>query len=268
MDNTRQCAYCPVRLATAQGLHSHLAQSRRCHARHKASVVDSASDSDSQLQVEENGTDYNSDSDLPPYIEADLPIGNPEPVEDNPEKLEPRWQSRRATVDSEDSDESDSGSDLDGSRFIEDFPIPAGLPRAHSVDKNLKSNFEHHLDEQKKAGDAPWAPFESEDEWELARWLITSGVSQSKMDSFLKLNKVCHIVRNPNRKHELTLYFPFRLSTGPILPFIIQEAFSKESIFSLMDLNGRVQHSVLKEISLRRMESSELRMWNCGIAIL
>ncbi|KAF8799293.1 hypothetical protein BYT27DRAFT_7040688, partial [Phlegmacium glaucopus] len=38
----------------------------------------------------------------------------------------------------------------------------------------------------------PWAPFESEDEWELARWLMTSGVSQTKIDSFLKLNKIKH----------------------------------------------------------------------------
>jgi hypothetical protein len=39
-------------------------------------------------------------------------------------------------------------------------------------------------------GDAPWAPFETEEEWELAKWLMTSGVSQKKTDSFLKLKTV------------------------------------------------------------------------------
>jgi hypothetical protein len=86
---------------------------------------------------------------------------------------------------------------MDSQHFIKDFPRRAGLPHQPRADNTRKSNFEQHLDEQKKAGDAPWAPFESEDEWELARWLITSGVSQTKMDSFLKLNKVSHIVRNP-----------------------------------------------------------------------
>ena len=77
------------------------------------------------------------------------------------------------------------------SHFIEDFPTQVGLP--HSAHKTQLSDFEHHLDEQKKAGHAPWAPFKTEDEWELARWLMTSGVSQKKINSFLKLNKVSHI---------------------------------------------------------------------------
>ncbi|KAF8219804.1 hypothetical protein L208DRAFT_1546205 [Tricholoma matsutake] len=39
-------------------------------------------------------------------------------------------------------------------------------------------------------GQEPWFPFPSEDEWELARWLMESAVSQSKIDSFLKLKAV------------------------------------------------------------------------------
>jgi hypothetical protein len=53
-----------------------------------------------------------------------------------------------------------------------------------------QTNFEEHFKHQIKAGDAPWMPFESENEWELARWLMTSGVSQKQIDEFLKLNKV------------------------------------------------------------------------------
>jgi hypothetical protein len=55
---------------------------------------------------------------------------------------------------------------------------------------------------------------------------------------------------------------------GPILPFIIPEAFSNELIFSLMDLNGCVRYSVSKEINLKRMEISELKLLNFGIVIL
>jgi hypothetical protein len=36
----------------------------------------------------------------------------------------------------------------------------------------------------------PWHPFEDQDEWELAKWLIESGLSQSEIENFLKLNVV------------------------------------------------------------------------------
>lgn len=195
---THKYAYCSARLATAQGLHSHLVQSERCRAKHGALIIDSDSDSsdlNSQLggsvntmQIDTPFNDLPSDydADSPPYIELDPPVGNP--VEEAPE--EPIRASRRATVE----DLEDEDDVTEDSRFIEDFPTPAGLP--HSADKTRSSNFERHLDEQKKAGDAPWAPFETEDEWELARWLMTSGVSQTKMHSFLKLNKVSRISTN------------------------------------------------------------------------
>jgi hypothetical protein len=126
-------------------------------------------------------SDYDSDS--PPYVELDPPVDNSAPLEEE----EPMRTSRHATVkDAEDEDDITKDS-----RFIEDFPRPAGLP--HSADKTRLSSFERHLYEQKEAGDAPWAPFETEDEWELTRWLMTSGVSQTKIDSFLKLNKVSYI---------------------------------------------------------------------------
>jgi hypothetical protein len=202
MVNTYKCVYCSAGLPTAQGLHSHLAQSQRCRARHCASIAESASDSDSQLG--ENEPEDN----LPPYIEV-----NPGPAEDDLE--EPRQQLRHATVEDsdEDLDNNIEDSTTDSRCYIEDFPRPAGLPLY--AEKTRRSSFEQYLDEQKKAGDAPWAPFESEDEWELARWLMTSGVSQTKMDSFLKLNKVSCIVRNPNITNELTaVLFPSKIKDG------------------------------------------------------
>ncbi|KAF8951860.1 hypothetical protein BDZ97DRAFT_1613670, partial [Flammula alnicola] len=37
--------------------------------------------------------------------------------------------------------------------------------------------FEAYRREQEERNQEPWYPFESKDEWELARWLMTSGVS-------------------------------------------------------------------------------------------
>jgi len=78
-------------------------------------------------------TGYNSKSNLPPYIEVDLPIRNPWPVEDNSE--EPRWQSRHATIEDEEEEEERTKD----SHFIENFPRPTRLP--HSADKTRRLNF-------------------------------------------------------------------------------------------------------------------------------
>ena len=53
-----------------------------------------------------------------------------------------------------------------------------------------KTSFEFYRKQQKEARVEPWSPFESEDEWELARWLMSTGVSQKKMDTLLKLKMV------------------------------------------------------------------------------
>ena len=214
MDITHKCAYCPAQLATAQGLHSHIVQSKKCHvicARHKTSSVDSNLDSSKlnnqlggDMNTMEIDTPFDNDSNSPPYIELDPPVDNPVLLEEERvEEERPTWDSRHATIENvEDEDDITKYS-----CFIEDFPEPAGLP--HSADKTWLSDFEHHLYEQKKAGDVPWVPFETEDEWELARWLMTSGMSQTKIDSFLKLNKVSYIFWEPWINEPIAIVSPW-----------------------------------------------------------
>lgn len=71
------------------------------------------------------------------------------------------------------------------SRWLKDFPLPAGLQPAQSY-------FERVREEQKTA-DNLWAPFADEEEWELAQWLITN-VGQNATDKYLKLPIVCVFV--------------------------------------------------------------------------
>ncbi|KAK0474324.1 hypothetical protein EDD18DRAFT_1313462 [Armillaria luteobubalina] len=47
--------------------------------------------------------------------------------------------------------------------------------------------FERIKQEQKKQGQQMWAPFKTHEEWELAQWLMMSGVSQADIDRFVKL---------------------------------------------------------------------------------
>lgn len=66
--------------------------------------------------------------------------------------------------------------------WIEDFPGDAGRP-----DGTSETLFERMRSEKTKAGDSPWAPFEDEEEWQLAHWLVTSGLTQSSIEKYLKL---------------------------------------------------------------------------------
>jgi hypothetical protein len=106
----------------------------------------------------------------------------------NPNDLDPPVVVPVAISDSssdEGSVEDEENKEDRGTRYVNDF-AGAGLPHA----ERSQTNFELHFAQQGKAGDAPWTPFESEDEWELARWLMSSGVSQKQINGFLKLNKV------------------------------------------------------------------------------
>jgi hypothetical protein len=46
--------------------------------------------------------------------------------------------------------------------------------------------YEYLDEEQKREGGSRWGPFEDEDEWQLAEWLIRN-VGQKQTDIFLKL---------------------------------------------------------------------------------
>jgi hypothetical protein len=56
------------------------------------------------------------------------------------------------------------------------------------------STFEKLREEQTCKGQDPWDPFQSLDEWELARWLVVHGVSKSAVDELLKLKIVGKIL--------------------------------------------------------------------------
>jgi hypothetical protein len=71
----------------------------------------------------------------------------------------------------------------DGRRYIEDYPEEylAGATWGH-----CRPLFESLDEERKREGGNRWTPFEDEDEWQLAEWLIRN-VGQKQTDSFLKL---------------------------------------------------------------------------------
>ena len=71
----------------------------------------------------------------------------------------------------------------DGHHYIEKFPEEY---LAGTTWGNCKLLYECLDEEQKRDGGSHWGPFEDEDEWQLAKWLIQN-IGQKQTDVFLKL---------------------------------------------------------------------------------
>lgn len=171
-----RCKYCTALLPTAQGLCSHIAQSSRCQRNAYNEFQQREHSPPSKAHTPPSEPEAMSDDDDLPNADFDLPR-MPSPAEED--KEEP--PSKRARVE-EIEDEEAPGK----TRWTEPFPFPAG-----TILGRAPTRFEAVRAEQTASGDAPWAPFESEDEWELVRWMMQSGISQKQTDKFLKLKKVC-----------------------------------------------------------------------------
>ncbi|KAF8889384.1 hypothetical protein BD779DRAFT_1671930 [Infundibulicybe gibba] len=68
-------------------------------------------------------------------------------------------------------------------RYVESFPRPVATPIHAS---KVKTKFEILLEDQTRANEDQWGPFASQEEWDLAVWLMKN-VGQRSTDEFLKL---------------------------------------------------------------------------------
>lgn len=112
----------------------------------------------------------------------------PEPPDSSAEPP-PSYPSKKARVE----DVPDEDDDIPGSaRWVEDFPFLAGDPIVWCGTREML--FETYRPEKLAQGEDMWQPFESHKEWELAHWLVRSGISQKEIDNFLKLASVSVLV--------------------------------------------------------------------------
>ena len=86
----------------------------------------------------------------------------------------------------------------------EDFPIkmnpvfsefepPAGTPQQRPP--STSNNFEHLQASQQASGGEPWAPFSSIEDWDYARWIMNSDLSQRQIDAMLGLDMVSEMLQ-------------------------------------------------------------------------
>lgn len=108
----------------------------------------------------------NGQEDLAPPFEPDLP---------------PRKRRRGVTLEEVPDEEA-----LPNGRVVESHPSAGWTYRGV-----VPTEWETRRSEDERDQHDPWFPFDSLDDWELARWLMTSGVSQEKIDGYLKLHIVC-----------------------------------------------------------------------------
>ncbi|KAH9951748.1 hypothetical protein B0H21DRAFT_775908 [Amylocystis lapponica] len=101
------------------------------------------------------------------------------PIPEDASEPGPPPHSRRTTVEEVDDEEAGG---LPKRPSIQSYSGPAG-----SVFGTSDTEFEKLRAENEKYGRPPYHPFESRDEWDLARWLIRTGVSQTAIDEYLKL---------------------------------------------------------------------------------
>ncbi|KAG6824370.1 hypothetical protein H0H92_007076, partial [Tricholoma furcatifolium] len=186
------CEFCKHSVRTPQGLSSHISQNVSCRQRSLEKYTTSAAE-------------------LPPNAPEDAQAGVDVPIydfEDLPLNLEPAFQ--RAPIGlHEPHTESDSEDDTH-TYWVEDYPKPAGCTYG-----TCTNSFSKHQGEQEKKGHLPWSPFANYDEWQLAQWLMTAGISQKKIDSFLALPIVEDKVKPSFHNARALLKQIDQLPTGP-----------------------------------------------------
>ncbi|KAF8999512.1 hypothetical protein BDQ17DRAFT_1328249 [Cyathus striatus] len=124
----------------------------------------------------------------------------------------PDSNSKHACVEEEQEQEQEENEDSGQQWYIEDFPLES---KAGTLIWQSRTKFEDLKSNQCAAGNEPWHPFADEADWKLAHWLTTSGVSQKKLEDFLKLKVICDGAQPSSQNVRSLLAKIDSLPTGP-----------------------------------------------------
>ncbi|KAF7371562.1 hypothetical protein MVEN_00011400 [Mycena venus] len=122
-------------------------------------------------------------------MDLDPPDAGPIPAADP--GVPPQRSVSIEEVDDEEPEEEDAPG---ATKWFEDYPRPAGSVLEPERNQ-IETIFEAIRNKQALEEQPPWAPFESEDDWNLARWLSKTGISGGDINEFLKLNKTHGVVK-------------------------------------------------------------------------
>ena len=191
------CVFCGKLCPTVPGLNRHIDNTPNCK---KASQLEFGQYANGIWNdIPENPNDIEGpplpnlpiEADLPDFhLEEDIVIAEetfnrdetdllPHPAPPPPQQNDQQQRPQHATID----DAPDNEEGIDDGRYIEYFPEEYW---AGATWGDCKPLFECLDEQQKTEGGSRWGPFEDEDEWQLAEWLIWN-VGQKQTDTFLKL---------------------------------------------------------------------------------
>lgn len=203
---TFTCRYCSRAFTSEPGRRSHVQQNAACRQTMLEAETSSSSKNPKHHHGEESisetedaeMSDLQDDRSPSPHHNAhEVPIFPPEnlnsPIPSNASVSEVTIEEvEDIDAPGQSSGEGEMSEEGVGFEFIEDYPAEAGTP---GPGRRKKTPFEKLKRAQREENQEPWSPFANEEEWELARWLMTAGVSQARVDEFLKLSIVSAIVQ-------------------------------------------------------------------------
>lgn len=182
-----KCGHCGKGRFSVRGLRSHISQTPECRLAFNVMVSHTIALGDSDpMDVDNN-----------PGLSEPWAVDNPLPNIDmagavSSDPPEPVANPHRVTV--EEVEDEDSPGGLPKKPWVGEFPYDVA-----TIIGEGKTRFEELLAQNQAAGINNFAPFADREDWELASWLVKSGLSQEAIDDYLTLPivRVVFAIREP-----------------------------------------------------------------------
>ncbi len=173
------CGHCGVERRTVQGVRSHITQTPACNLAFERQVARRLARQPSGQQVAGDAEDdLNEPAAFGDNLQGDV---DEDVVMADEEVRAPPGNPYRVTV--EEVEDVEAGG-LPKKPWAGEYPEDA---RAGEVLRKATTVFEELQEKRRTAGTKHFAPFDDREEWELAKWLMTSGLSQEAIDNYLTL---------------------------------------------------------------------------------
>lgn len=181
MPNQLQCQYCGRRFPTVPALRIHISKKQTCSEIRQRVLAKLNQRLAQAREGAEEGVEGGEDVDVE--------------MEDAPAEPTHDIHSDPGIIPPAQSTGSGPGGREKVSRWVEAYPKLAGATKGLG-----QTEFAKVHESQGESDKDPWSPFESQDEWQLAQWLLHN-VGQNATDEFLKLpivscfKSICNVIK-------------------------------------------------------------------------
>lgn len=185
--NTLECPYCQKSFRSQHSVDRHISHAQECKAKKQRDVAEKKQ----RAVAEQYQASHSYDN---PRVSPQM---DDTPMFDIESSINFNEESVQGSLhDGGDQEMEDATYECDAGGIpthlvVEEYPETDGLKPGH-VYGRVQTTFETEKKKRDEAGLSSWSPFKDREEWELAQWLLKSGLSQTAIDRFLKLRIVSH----------------------------------------------------------------------------